>query len=62
MRDNTNREAVLQVDGFLYDFYRKVALSAGKSTEQVMADALAKFAADAAAKVQKPRLFSRERE
>ena len=39
----------LNVEEYLYAFYEKVAAQAGRSTEQVMADALFRFAGEAAA-------------
>jgi hypothetical protein len=50
-------EAVIRLESFLYDFYGKVADLAGKTPEQVMADALAKFAADAAQRAHWVRLL-----
>lgn len=37
----------LKVEDYLYTFYEKVAVQAGRSTEQVMADALFRFAGEA---------------
>ena len=37
----------LKVEDYLYAFYEKVAAQAGRTTEQVMADALFRFAGDA---------------
>lgn len=41
-------QAAVQVDPLLYAFYRKVALAAGKTPEEVMGDVLKKFAFEAA--------------
>ena len=43
------RSAQLNVEDYLYAFYAKVAAQVGRSTEQVMADALFRFAGEAAA-------------
>lgn len=56
MEDTGKKEAVVRVEGFLYEFYSRIADLAGKTTEQVMADALTKFAAEAAGATQKLRL------
>ena len=37
----------LKVEDYLYTFYEKVAARAGRTTEQVMADALFRFAGEA---------------
>ena len=37
----------LKVEDYLYTFYEKVTVQAGRSTEQVMADALFRFAGEA---------------
>lgn len=37
----------LKVEDYLYIFYEKVAARAGRTTEQVMADALFRFAGEA---------------
>lgn len=37
----------LKVEDYLYTFYEKVAAQAGRTTEQVMADALFRFAGEA---------------
>ena len=37
----------LHVEDYLYAFYEKVAAQAGRTTEQVMADALFRFAGEA---------------
>ena len=42
------KQVEIQVDELLYTFYRKMGLQVGKSPEQVMADALFRFAGDAA--------------
>lgn len=37
----------LNVEDYLYTFYEKVAVQAGRTTEQVMADVLFRFAGEA---------------
>ena len=37
----------LNVEDYLYAFYEKVAVQAGRTTEQVMADVLFRFAGEA---------------
>ena len=41
------KKVELQLDEFLYDFYRKLGGQVGKSPERVMADALFRFAGEA---------------
>lgn len=41
------KKVELQLDEFLYDFYRKLGGQVGKSPEQVMADALFRLAGEA---------------
>ena len=45
----------LRVEGYLYAFYEKVGTQAGRTAEQVMADALFRFAGEACAAVQENR-------
>ena len=37
----------VKIEDYLYTFYEKVAAQAGRTVEQVMADALFRFAGDA---------------
>ena len=41
------KKTELWVEDYLYEFYRKVGAQAGKTSEQVMADALFRFAEEA---------------
>ena len=41
------KKTELWVEDYLYEFYRKVGAQAGKTAEQVMADALFRFAGEA---------------
>ncbi len=45
------KQVEIQVDELLYTFYQKMGLQVGKSPEQGMADALFRFAGDAAQSV-----------
>lgn len=45
----------LRVEDYLYAFYEKVAARAGRTTEQVMADALFRFAGEVSMGMQKNR-------
>lgn len=40
------KQVTIQVDEYLYDFYRRVGQNAGRSAEAVMADALFKLAGE----------------
>ena len=46
------KKAEIQVDDYLYEFYRKVGAGAGRTAEQAMGDALFKWAGEISLEVQ----------